>query len=209
MQAQEIGILIYPGAQLAAVHGLTDVFLIANRLAAPLGGGTVPELRVSHWRATANGKQVSPVFDTHPQLASAPAILIIPPSLEDALAPAVTAALAEQLRNWHAAGATLCSICVGAFLLAETGLLDGRTATTHWRQAAAFAARYPRVTVDADRLVIDDGDIITAGGLMAWTDLGLKLVDRFLGSSVMLQTARVLLVDPAGREQRHYSHFSP
>ncbi|WP_323181590.1 GlxA family transcriptional regulator [Kaistia defluvii] len=63
--------------------------------------------------------------------------------------------------------------------------------------------------LDLDRLIVHEGDIVTAGGLMAWTDLGLKLVDRYLGSEVMLETARVLLVDPPGREQRYYSTFVP
>ncbi|EQB16342.1 hypothetical protein L284_09505 [Novosphingobium lindaniclasticum LE124] len=71
-------------------------------------------------------------------------------------------------------------------------------------------ARFPDVgRVDSDRLIIDDGDIITVGGVMAWTDLALKLVDRFLGPTIMLETARHLLVDPPGREQSYYSTFSP
>jgi transcriptional regulator GlxA family with amidase domain len=68
---------------------------------------------------------------------------------------------------------------------------------------------FPNVQVDVDRLIIDDGDIMTAGGLMAWTDLGLRLIDRLLGPSIMLDTARTLVVDPPGREQRYYSAFSP
>jgi transcriptional regulator GlxA family with amidase domain len=113
------------------------------------------------------------------------------------------------MREHHEAGTTLCSICAGAFLLAETGLLAGRQATTHWIYANDLAKRFPGIRVDADQLVIDDGDIMTAGGVMAWTDLGLKIVDRLLGSTVMLETARFLLVDPPGREQRYYSNFSP
>jgi transcriptional regulator GlxA family with amidase domain len=70
-------------------------------------------------------------------------------------------------------------------------------------------ARFPSVHLDIDKLVIDDGDIMTAGGVMAWTDMGLKLVDRFCGPTVMMETARLLVVDPPGREQRHYSNFSP
>ena len=68
---------------------------------------------------------------------------------------------------------------------------------------------FPVVALDTDRLMIDGGDIISAGGLMSWTDLGLKLVDRFLGPVVMAQTARMMLVDPPGREQRYYSGFAP
>ncbi|EQM88104.1 hypothetical protein L681_00940 [Stenotrophomonas maltophilia MF89] len=81
--------------------------------------------------------------------------------------------------------------------------------TTHWAYAQQLQERFPQVRVDADRLIIDDGDIITAGGLMSWTDLGLRLVDRLLGPSVMIETARMLLVDPPGREQRYYSVFAP
>lgn len=103
----------------------------------------------------------------------------------------------------------MASICGGAFLLGETGLLNGRSVTTHWAYADSFRDRFPEVIVDADRLLIDGGDIISAGGLMAWTDLGLKLVERFLGPVVMVQTARMLLVDPPGREQCYYSGFAP
>lgn len=103
----------------------------------------------------------------------------------------------------------LASVCAGAFLLGETGLLAGRAVTTHWTYAQALQDRFPDARVDTDRLMIDGGDIISAGGLMSWTDLGLMLVARFLGPVVMAETARMLLVDPPGREQRYYSGFVP
>jgi len=93
--------------------------------------------------------------------------------------------------------------------LAATGLLAGRPATTHWFFAEAFRERFPDVRMEADRMVVDDGDIITAGGLMAWTDLGLRIVERLLGPSVMMETARFLLIDPSGREQKNYASFAP
>ena len=61
----------------------------------------------------------------------------------------------------------------------------------------------------AHKIIIEDGEIITSGGSMAWTDLGLRLVDRLLGPTAMIETGRFLLIDPAGREQRHYSSFAP
>lgn len=91
----------------------------------------------------------------------------------------------------------------------ETGLLSGRTITTHWLYVEKFAERFPGVQLDIDQLIIDADDIITAGGVMAWTDLGLRLVDRYLGASVMIDTAQMLLVDPPGRQQRYYSAFAP
>jgi len=211
----EIALLLYPGVQLAAVYGLSDLFGVAGRLAqARLGGrgdGEGPSLRVSHWQAKSESADagVTCVADTHPRLPSRPMVVVVPPSLGERPAPAVVAGLSRWLLDRHVAGATLCSVCIGAFLLAETGLLKGRSATTHWSRAEELAQRFPDIHVDADKLIIDDGDVITAGGLMAWIDLGLKLVDRLLGSTVMLETARFLLVDPAGREQRYYSSFSP
>jgi transcriptional regulator GlxA family with amidase domain len=129
------------------------------------------------------------------------------------IGPQITREEAAQFTGWlrekHDAGAILASVCGGAFLLAETGLLAGRSVTTHWAHGDIFTNRFPGIHLDISKLVIDDGDIISAGGLMAWVDLGLRLVDRFLGESVMAQTAHYMLVDPPGREQRYYSSFSP
>jgi transcriptional regulator GlxA family with amidase domain len=209
----EIGLLLYPGAQLAAVHGLTDLFHVANRVVSARGILKAPLLRVSHWQPDwqlgAETGCIDRVFDTHPGLGGGPVIIVAPPSLSGPPAPEITARLARWLVERHAGGTTLASVCMGTYLLAETGLLKGRTATTHWTQAEALAERFPDIRVDAEKLIVDDGDIITAGGLMAWTDLGLRLVDRLLGATIMIETARFLLVDPPGREQRYYSSFSP
>ncbi|WP_374370505.1 GlxA family transcriptional regulator [Dongia sp.] len=207
----EIGLALYPKAQLAAIYGLTDLFQVAGRLARGKGGAQAPILRVSHWQVDDEGPGPEPVcvFDSHPGARNQPGFIVLPPSLG---APP-SDDLARRLKPWllrqHRAGAVMSSVCAGAFLLAGSGLLNGRAATTHWSYRDALAARFPELRVDTDKLVIDDGDVITAGGLMAWTDLGLRLVDRVLGSAAMLETARFLLVDPAGREQRFYSIFAP
>jgi transcriptional regulator GlxA family with amidase domain len=206
----EIGLLLYPGVQLSAVYGLADLFGVASDLAHTHGGaGAAAGLRVSQWQADAADGTLACTSDTHPQLHHSPTAVVVPPSLGTQPTPEVASRLARWLSDWHVSGAILCSVCAGASLLAETGLLAGRSATTHWSYAETLAQRFPDIHIDADKLIIDDGDIITAGGLMAWTDLGLKLVDRLLGSTVMLETARFLIVDPPGREQRYYSNFSP
>ena len=205
----EIGILIYPEAQLAAVHGLTDIFLVANRFAAVRRLPAEPAFRVSHWRSAGNGQTVECVFDTFPESRHRPAVLIAPPSLDNPISHEMAAPFAAWLLERYDDGAVLCSVCAGAFVLAETGLLAGRSATTHWTHAAELTRRFPDIHVDGDKLIIEDGDVITAGGVMAWTDLGMKLIDRLLGSTIMSETAHFLLVDPPGREQRYYSCFSP
>ncbi len=72
-----------------------------------------------------------------------------------------------------------------------------------------FRKRFPDVRLDADKIVIDDGEIITAGGLMAWTDLGIRLIDRILGPTVTMKTSQYFLIDTGGREQQHYRGFAP
>jgi len=207
--AAEIDLLIYPMAQLSAVHGLTDLFLVANRLAHARLGAGAPRLRIRHLSQDDVSDAVVSVFDTDPDQAAVADVIILPPSLADPQSRSTLAPLADWLRERHARGAVLASVCAGAFLLAETGLLTGRSVTTHWIHAHELAARFPDVTVDINQLLVDDGDVVTAGGLMAWTDLGLRLVDRLLGPVSMVETARFLLVDPPGREQRYYSAFSP
>lgn len=206
----EIALLHYPGAQLAALHGLTDLFGIASDRSREIGGPTAPMLRVTHWRPAASNGPIEKVFDTHPGLPSRPAVAIAGPSLRDLPEdPETLGVLAGWLRDRHAGGSVVGSVCSGAYLLGHAGLLDGRAATTHWCHAADLAARFPAARIDPARLVVDDGDIISSGAVMAWTDLGLRLVERLLGPAVTVATARYMLFDPAGREQRHYSGFAP
>ena len=201
----EVGLLLYPGCQAAMVHGMTDLLQIAGRFSADRGG---PPLRVSHWQMDAAGG-FGRSFDSHEGAGGMPAVVIVPGRLAGPAGAEEAEPYAAWLRERHAAGAILSANCGGVFLLAETGLLAGRPATTHWLFAEAFRDRFPEVRLEADKIVIEDGEIITAGGLMAWTDLGMRLVDRLCGPTIMLETGRFLLIDPAGREQRHYSSFAP
>jgi transcriptional regulator GlxA family with amidase domain len=104
--------------------------------------------------------------------------------------------LLEVIRGAHARGATILSICTGAFILGETGLLDGLTAVTHWRYAESFARRFPKTTVSMDVLYLDHGQIVTGAGTAAGIDAVLHLVRRELGSTVATRIARRMVVPP-------------
>ena len=96
------------------------------------------------------------------------------------------------------------SVCSGAYLLAEAGLLDGRRATTHWSRTHDFARRYPKVTLDADRIFIRDGEVWTSAGITAGIDLALALVEDDLGADIARQVAQQLVVHqrrPGGQSQ--------
>lgn len=203
----EVALVVYPECQLSAIHGLTDLFRIAVIAATMVDEREAPVIRVTHWQETSDGMACG--YDSHAGEPHRVTYIITPPSLimpNDL--PSMRELVAWMRRN-HEEGAILCSVCAGAFVLAETGLLQNREVTTHWAFADALRSRFPETKVDADRIIVDDGDIITAGGILAWTDLGLTLVQRLLGASVMLQTARFLLIDPPRQAQRPYSNFIP
>ncbi|MBB4105853.1 GlxA family transcriptional regulator [Allorhizobium borbori] len=201
----EIGLVLYPGCQIAMVHGITDLFDIATQFSREHGG---PALCVSQWALGEDGR-ISRTYDTEPLKAGKPDIFIVPGRLTGPAGAEEAEPYARWLLERHKEGATLAASCGGTFILAATGLLSGRPATTHWYFADLLREQYPDVLVETDKIVIEDGDIITGGGLMAWTDLGLRIVDRLLGPTVMIETGKFLLIDPAGREQKHYSTFAP
>jgi transcriptional regulator GlxA family with amidase domain len=206
----EIGIVKYAGYLESSLFGLTELFTVANRFAGTHKDKPYSVIRVTHWQASPTDRaRVELVFDSHSEVSrTEPRILIAPPSLEPISSEATT-----PYMNWlvrlHARGTIVASVCGGAFVLAEAKLLDGRTVTTHWFFADVFKERYPAVDVNPGKLIIDDGDIVTAGGMTAWTDLGIFLIRRLLGRTVMRKTARFMLVDPSGREQSYYGSFLP
>lgn len=107
--------------------------------------------------------------------------------------------LLQALRRAHARGARIVGLCLGAFVLAEAGLLDGRTATTHWHWADVFAQRFPRVRLDREVLYVQDGPIVTSAGTAASLDCCLHLLRQDFGAEVAARVARRLVVAPHRR----------
>jgi transcriptional regulator GlxA family with amidase domain len=128
--------------------------------------------------------------------------IIVPPT--ESLEHQVPAAVFDTLRAASDEGKRILSLCTGAFVLAEAGLLDGHTATTHWTQCAELARRYPKVRVDPKPLYVDEGNLLTAAGSAASLDLCLHVVQRDHGAEVANQVARDLVVPlhrPGGQAQ--------
>jgi transcriptional regulator GlxA family with amidase domain len=121
--------------------------------------------------------------------------IIVVPSWHD-VTQAPSAQLATALRKARQRGAKLVGLCLGAFVLAHAGLLDGKRASTHWRCAAAFAELFPRVRLDADVLYVDEGDVLTSAGTAAGIDCCLHLLRELCGAEVSNRVARRLVVAP-------------
>ncbi|MFF5232608.1 helix-turn-helix domain-containing protein [Dactylosporangium sp. NPDC000521] len=111
-------------------------------------------------------------------------------------APPLPAGVASALRAAADRGATLLSVCTGAFALAEAGLLDGRRATTHWQFADRLAARHPRVLLEPDKLYVEDGPVVTSAGASAGIDACLHIIRREFGAATANALARRMVVPP-------------
>ena len=117
----------------------------------------------------------------------------------------------DALRRAHAGGARIVGLCLGAFVLADAGLLDGRTATTHWQCAERFAQRYPAVTLDRDVLYVDEGDVVTSAGTAAGLDCCLHLLRSDWGAEVAKHVARRMVLAPhrQGGQAQFIEHALP
>ncbi|HSS32004.1 MAG TPA: helix-turn-helix domain-containing protein [Solirubrobacterales bacterium] len=120
---------------------------------------------------------------------------IVVPGYFEILTPPPAPALVA-LRAAGARGARVLSVCTGAFALAHAGLLDGRRATTHWSMAAELARRFPAIAVESDSLYVDEGSVMTSGGLSAGIDLSLHVIRKDFGAAAGERVARHMVAAP-------------
>ena len=113
--------------------------------------------------------------------------------------------LISLLNKADQAGWTIAGNCTGNFLLAEAGILDGKSATTHWGFATEFQQRYPQINLQADQLITRDDNIFCAGGGIAWFDLGLHIIERNVDFETAMQTAKAFVIDYRRDSQLSYS----
>jgi len=158
-----------------------------------------------------NGRRIMPDGALHES--TAPDLIIVPDMHLDPAAPLPDdlLAAAEWIAEAHVNGAIATSICSGALVLAASGLLDGKDATTHWGVADMLARQFPEVKVQRERIIVPAGDghrVITAGGASAWADLLLYLIARLSGAEIARRIAKVWLLEPHHDGQLNYASLS-
>ncbi|MFY0405474.1 GlxA family transcriptional regulator [Solicola sp. PLA-1-18] len=190
-----VAVVVYDGLSLFEFAAACEVF--GNRGVRDEQGDFAPPV----YRVEVCGEQPQVVtdhgltIDVPRRLASLARadVVVLPPCQDPTTVPERTLA---AVRRAHDRGARVVSLCTGAFVLARTGLLDGRRAVTHWQDCATFAAAHPEVTVDPSVLYVDDGDILTSAGSAASIDLCLHVVRTDHGARVANRLARDLVVPP-------------
>lgn len=210
-----------------AIDGVFDTGLAAVQdtmaTAAELGrglDGVAFDIRVVGVRrrvSTAHGLRVPTVAarpDQAPDVVIVPAIgAKTPQDLPDALGHRDVAAAGRLLRAWRAGGATIAAACTGTFVVAESGLLDGRAAATSWWLGPFFRMRYPAIRLDGTRMLVQADGVVTAGAVLAHFDLALWLV-RQTSPELAATTARYLMIDPRSSQAAyaipdHLGHADP
>ncbi|WP_406729046.1 helix-turn-helix domain-containing protein [Streptomyces sp. GD-15H] len=207
MSPLRVGVLAYPGCFASEVFGVPDLLVMATHVAAAQGS-VQPAYEVSvispRRRVIASGGSA---LDAS---AIRPVDVLIVPGFE--LSPTVDlgATLANlgpevaSIRSQAASGTAVVSICVGAFLVAEAGLLGGREATTSWLFADRFAERYADVRLRPESLVVTDRGVTTTAAFSAMYDFALQFIREHDGPRVARSTARIALVDDARSTQASY-----
>ena len=197
--------MVYDGVQLLDVAGPLEVFDAAARA---LGGACGDHYRLR--LASAGGRNVTtssgvPLgVDTDLATANGPLDTLLVAGgwgFTEALG---DKELVDHVRRLSATARRTASVCTGAFVLAEAGLLDSRRATTHWAYCATMAEIYPSVRVEPDALFVEDGQVVTAAGVTAGVDLALFLIERDHGPAVAREVAKWLVVflqRPGGQSQ--------
>ncbi|MFC7531874.1 helix-turn-helix domain-containing protein [Actinoplanes sp. GCM10030250] len=184
-----VALAVTDGTPLFELALACEVFGVDRDLAEPWYDFTVcgeDDARVGGWLRAG-------IKDGLDVLAGADTVIV--PSVGDIAGPQPPA-LVEAVRAAHEAGARVASLCTGAFVLAEAGLLDGRRATTHWAHTELLHERFPGLYVDPDVLYIDEGSVLTSAGKAAGLDLCLHLVRLDHGAAVANALARSLVVPP-------------
>ena len=193
---RRIVVTAYEGVALLDVAGPLEVFSAAAAFAGPTERRAGYECRIVSSRGGMVGTTVGAQLKTESLSSLAKKqidTLIVPGAL---LVDDVTRdrALVRWVMKKAPTCRRVCSVCVGSFLLADAGILDGRRATTHWMQAALLANRYPSVIVEPDAIFVHDGRVWTSAGLTCGIDLALALIEQDCGREAAINVARMLVV---------------
>lgn len=217
-----VAILTYPNSLKSAVYGLEELFHLASRL-----------YREQHNESSGGqrdrqggGEDAGPDIGTYGEQNTVPLFLpqvltldqlsctevfdvvILPPGQRSDFYLQPPNTLIHWLQQ-QAQSAVVCSACAGSFILAATPLLNGKRVTTHWAFESLFKAHYPNVLLDLDQILINEGSVITAGGMMSWLDLGFEVVAQYAPSGIVPLMGKYLVVDTGRRSQRFYRRFKP
>jgi len=205
MQKIRVAIVVVEGVLPSAVLGLRDIFYLCNLYCKK---EDEREFVCSYLGLDKEVSLSGLVLETKPVSEDKRFDLIIIPPIVGEKDLLIEADLRQWLIQSYHKGSVLTAACMGSFLLAQTGLLDFKRATTHWLLEERFKKRFPKVLLESEKILIDEGIIITAGGVTAYIDLALYLIEKELSLETANRSAALLLVDRGRESQKCYKDLS-
>jgi len=204
-----VAIINYEHALASAIIGIVDILAIVNTFCLDDLCSHKFETKIIHTNSHIKNFNMVINFPSEPLNDNDNFDLIIVPPLIDLKHKFDTS---EQLLDWlrlmHNKGNYISSACIGAYILAQAGLLNGKQATTHWVIEQKIKEDYPLIDLRIDQIIVEDNNIITAGGVTAYIDLCLYIVRKFISIEISYVCANYLGVDTGRTSQQHYKNLS-
>lgn len=209
----QIGILDYNYAVPTSVAGPADIFaalirtypvVTGKELAADFQVDFITEKKGVFWRKPFNEKKPRKIT-----AGDAYDLVIIPAMFSNRIEEVIRkqTRIIDWLKQRYKENTELASICVGSFLLAATGLLDGKKATTNWMFADLFREKYPQVQLEDDKIIVDQGRIYTCGGAFSFTTFMIYLIEKYCGHEVAITASKILMINMHQQPQTSFSIF--
>ncbi|MRI35045.1 transcriptional regulator [Endozoicomonas sp. OPT23] len=195
MKEVETVVINYPTASLSAVYGVDETMSLANTICQKLNVAVRFAVTIITLESLEAGEHAD--------------VVVLPPCNSGDFYSQTNVKLNQYLSRMQHQGAVLTSACVGAFILARCGFLDNKSCTTHWRLSESFQAAFPKVKLNDNAIIVNEGSIITAGGRMAWLDLAFEIISVFSSPTIAQQLSKEMVIDIGFREQRFYHQFTP
>ena len=207
--AKHISILVPEGAILGSLEGSRQIFTQVDSFFTARGEdsvftvelvGLTPTTRLTGGIFTANHRTIADVARTD---------LIIIPALDGDLTEAIerNRDFIPWIVNQHKRGAEVASLCLGAFLLASTGLLMGKRCATHWMATDQFRAMFPDVELVTEKIITDDGGLYSSGGAFSYLNLILYLIEKYVGHDMAVLAAKVFAIEIERESQLSFTIF--
>lgn len=208
----KVAILNYDGVVASAVAGPYDMFSKTGMIAASLNvkTKTVFEVDIVNSGSLVSNMPFSMAGNSILNNRKQYDLIVVPAMHLDRIGQTMEkeTALVKWIRKQYENGADIASMCTGAFLLASTGLLDGKRATTHWMGVPLFRRHFPKVILEDDKVIIDEGRIYSSAAAFSFTSLIIYLIEKFCGREMALAAAKVYMVQVHESSQHSFAIFN-
>ena len=208
----KVAVLNYEGVVASSVAGPYDMFSKVKMISENMGikTKTVFEVDVVNSRNLVSHKPFNMLGNLMISNRKKYDLVIIPAMQMDRIDQTLSteADMIKWIKKQHEQGAEIASICMGAFLLASTGLLNGKSATTHWMGSEYFKQLFPKVKLEDDKVIIDEGRIYSSGAAFSFTSLIIYLIEKFCGREMALASSKVFMIQVHDSSQHSFSIFN-